>query len=74
MRLWLSRKSPVSMREQIATQMMLGVISEDPERGITEFAKPVGVVAATRLSEQVKQAAANHSRASAFLPGIQLLP
>jgi hypothetical protein len=33
MRLWLSRKSPVSMREQIATQMMLGVISEDLKPG-----------------------------------------
>lgn len=33
MRLWLSRKSPVSIREQIATQMMLGVISEDLKPG-----------------------------------------
>jgi GntR family transcriptional regulator len=33
MRLWLSRKSPVSMREQIATQLMLGVISEDLKPG-----------------------------------------
>jgi len=33
MRLWLSRKSPVSMREQISTQVMLGVISEDLKPG-----------------------------------------
>jgi DNA-binding transcriptional regulator YhcF (GntR family) len=33
MRFWLSRRSPVSLREQIATQVMLGVISEDLKPG-----------------------------------------
>src|SRR5258706_2338354 len=33
MRLWLSGKGPVSMREQISTQVMLGVISEDLKPG-----------------------------------------
>jgi DNA-binding transcriptional regulator YhcF (GntR family) len=33
MRLWLSRNSPVPLREQLATQIMLGVISEDFKPG-----------------------------------------
>ena len=33
MRLWLSKNSPVSLREQLATQIMLGVISEDLKPG-----------------------------------------
>ena len=33
MRLWLSKNSPVPLREQLATQIMLGVISEDLKPG-----------------------------------------
>src|SRR5690349_6114356 len=33
MRFWLSRNSTVSLREQLATQLVLGVISEDLKPG-----------------------------------------
>jgi len=48
MRFWLSRNSSVSLREQLATQIMLGVISEDLKPGkhlpsVREMARLYGV-------------------------------
>ena len=48
MRFWLSRNSSVSLREQLATQIMLGVISEDLKPGkhlpsVRELARLYGV-------------------------------
>jgi len=48
MRFWLSRNSSVSLREQLATQLMLGVISEDLKPGkplpsVREMARLYGV-------------------------------